>query len=127
MACAQQVLNKLRHMQAEVFEEIATMDFPFEGIPTIPPRKDMDHMVVCNIQNLTAPNAASVVTLLELTLAHICFFLIFECCASVWVMPCHACTLCCPLCGCAVQQAICEVDHPDWLRRYSSVRAADIE
>lgn len=20
------------------------MDFPFEGIPTIPPRKDMDHM-----------------------------------------------------------------------------------
>ncbi|KAL3136487.1 hypothetical protein ABBQ38_005741 [Trebouxia sp. C0009 RCD-2024] len=30
--------------EAEVFEEIATMDFPFEGIPTIPPRKDMDHM-----------------------------------------------------------------------------------
>eukprot|EP00959_Pyramimonas_sp_CCMP1952_P471160 9497950-Pyramimonas_sp.AAC.1 len=29
--------------QAEVFEEIATMDFPFEGIPTVPPRKDMDH------------------------------------------------------------------------------------
>mmetsp|Transcript_40099 Transcript_40099/g.55717 ORF Transcript_40099/g.55717 Transcript_40099/m.55717 type:complete len:155 (+) Transcript_40099:111-575(+) len=29
--------------EAEVFEEIATMDFPFEGIPTIPPRKDMDH------------------------------------------------------------------------------------
>ena len=29
--------------QAIVFEEIATMDFPFEGIPTIPPRKDMDH------------------------------------------------------------------------------------
>ena len=21
------------------------MDFPFEGIPTVPPRKDMDHMV----------------------------------------------------------------------------------
>ena len=33
------------HLQAEVFEEIATMEFPFEGIPTIPPRKDMDHMV----------------------------------------------------------------------------------
>ena len=31
--------------QAEVFEEIPTMDFPFEGIPTVPPRKDMDHMV----------------------------------------------------------------------------------
>ena len=26
-----------------MFEEIATMDFPYEGIPTIPPRKDMDH------------------------------------------------------------------------------------
>ena len=34
-----------RLAQAEVFEEIATMEFPFEGIPTIPPRKDMDHMV----------------------------------------------------------------------------------
>ena len=32
-------------MQATVFEEIATMDFPFEGIPTVPPRKDVDHMV----------------------------------------------------------------------------------
>ena len=21
------------------------MDYPFEGIPTVPPRKDMDHMV----------------------------------------------------------------------------------
>lgn len=31
--------------QAEVFEEIPTMEFPFHGIPTIPPRKDMDHMV----------------------------------------------------------------------------------
>ncbi|DBB01563.1 TPA: hypothetical protein ACH3X1_000211 [Trebouxia sp. C0004] len=30
--------------EAEVFEEIATMDLPFEGIPTIPPRRDMDHM-----------------------------------------------------------------------------------
>jgi hypothetical protein len=30
--------------EAYVFEEIATMDFPFEGIPTIPPRKDMEHM-----------------------------------------------------------------------------------
>lgn len=27
-----------------MFEEIATMDFPFEGIPTVPPRKDMEHM-----------------------------------------------------------------------------------
>jgi hypothetical protein len=31
-------------LQAEVFEEIATMDYDFEGIPTIPPRKDVDHM-----------------------------------------------------------------------------------
>jgi hypothetical protein len=31
--------------EAEVFEEIATMDFPYEGIPTIPPRKNMTHMV----------------------------------------------------------------------------------
>lgn len=30
--------------EAYVFEEIATMDHPFEGIPTVPPRKDMDHM-----------------------------------------------------------------------------------
>ncbi|KAJ9516779.1 hypothetical protein V8C86DRAFT_2476408 [Haematococcus lacustris] len=30
--------------EAEVFEEIATMDYPFEGIPTVPPRKDMDHL-----------------------------------------------------------------------------------
>ena len=30
--------------EAIVFEEIATMDFPFEGIPTVPPRKDMDRM-----------------------------------------------------------------------------------
>lgn len=29
--------------EALVFEEVATMDFPFEGIPTVPPRKDMDH------------------------------------------------------------------------------------
>jgi hypothetical protein len=28
-----------------VFEEIATMECPFEGIPTVPPRKDMTHMV----------------------------------------------------------------------------------
>ena len=32
-------------MQAQEFEEIATMEFPFEGIPTVPPRKDMDRMV----------------------------------------------------------------------------------
>jgi hypothetical protein len=44
--------------QAEVFEEIATMEFPFEGIPTVPPRKDMDHMASilnpsdCVISNL---------------------------------------------------------------------------
>lgn len=30
-----------------VFEEIADMQFPFEGIPTVPPRKDMSHMVRC--------------------------------------------------------------------------------
>ena len=30
--------------EAYVFEEIATMDHPFEGIPTVPRRKDMDHM-----------------------------------------------------------------------------------
>jgi hypothetical protein len=35
--------------QAEVFEEIATMDYPFEGIPTIPPRKNTTHMAAfCN-------------------------------------------------------------------------------
>eukprot|EP00879_Flechtneria_rotunda_P005612 GHRR01005908.1.p1 GENE.GHRR01005908.1~~GHRR01005908.1.p1 ORF type:complete len:167 (+),score=52.41 GHRR01005908.1:99-599(+) len=35
--------------EAEVFEEIATMDHPFEGIPTIPPRKDTRHMAFfCN-------------------------------------------------------------------------------
>lgn len=28
-----------------MFEEIGTMDFPFEGIPTVPPRKNMTHMV----------------------------------------------------------------------------------
>ena len=31
--------------EAEVFEEIANMDMPYEGIPTVPMRKDMDHMV----------------------------------------------------------------------------------
>ncbi len=25
------------------------MDFPFEGIPTVPPRKDMDHMASISI------------------------------------------------------------------------------
>ena len=38
-------ITYVRLLQAEVFEEIATMDYPFEGIPTVPPRKDMDHMV----------------------------------------------------------------------------------
>jgi hypothetical protein len=32
-------------LQAEVFEETVSMDYLFEGIPTVPPRKDMDHMV----------------------------------------------------------------------------------
>ncbi|GHP10485.1 hypothetical protein PPROV_000921600 [Pycnococcus provasolii] len=37
------------HLEAEVFEEIATMDLPFEGIPTIPPRTNMTHMAFfCN-------------------------------------------------------------------------------
>jgi hypothetical protein len=31
-------------VQAEVFEEIATLEFQFEGIPTVPPRKDMEHL-----------------------------------------------------------------------------------
>ncbi len=32
-----------------MFEEIATMEYPFEGIPTVPPRKDVDHMAFfCN-------------------------------------------------------------------------------
>lgn len=32
-----------------MFEEVATMDFPFEGIPTIPPRKNTTHMAAfCN-------------------------------------------------------------------------------
>lgn len=31
--------STLPAFQAIVFEEIATMDFPFEGIPTVPPRK----------------------------------------------------------------------------------------
>lgn len=36
-------------MQAEVFEEIATMDHPFEGIPTVPPRRNTTHMAAfCN-------------------------------------------------------------------------------
>lgn len=46
--CIDHIDTKESHaevLQAEVFEEIATMDYPFEGIPTVPPRKDMDHMV----------------------------------------------------------------------------------
>ena len=27
-----------------MFEEIATLEFQFEGIPTVPPRKDMEHL-----------------------------------------------------------------------------------
>eukprot|EP00775_Hariotina_reticulata_P011179 gene11179-11329_t len=35
--------------EAEVFEEVATMEHSFEGIPTIPPRKDTKHMAFfCN-------------------------------------------------------------------------------
>merc|ERR1719265_2363824 len=30
--------------EAAVFEEVATMEFPFEGIPTAPPRKNMTHL-----------------------------------------------------------------------------------
>jgi hypothetical protein len=30
--------------EAEVFEEIATMAHSFEGIPSVPPRKDMTHL-----------------------------------------------------------------------------------
>lgn len=30
--------------EAEVFEELTTMDFPFEGIATVPPRKNMTCM-----------------------------------------------------------------------------------
>ena len=30
--------------EAEVFEEVATMDLPFEGIPTVPPGKDRARM-----------------------------------------------------------------------------------
>ena len=30
--------------EAEVFEEIATLDLNFEGIPTVGPRKDMSHL-----------------------------------------------------------------------------------
>lgn len=45
--------------EAEVFEEIATMDFPFEGIPTVPPRKDMAHMVgVLRVSGTTVSNSS---------------------------------------------------------------------
>ena len=88
MVCAKQVLNKPRHVQAEVFEEIATMEFPFEGIPTIPPRKDMDHMVVRNVLNLKAPNVVSAAVLLKLASASSCIHY------DVWVMLCNDCKLC---------------------------------
>ncbi|KAG2434818.1 hypothetical protein HXX76_007703 [Chlamydomonas incerta] len=46
--------------EAEVFEEIATMELPFEGIPTVPPRKDRDHMVFfcggCRYRVTAAPD-----------------------------------------------------------------------
>ena len=35
---------RARLLQAEVFEEIATMEYQFEGIPTVPPRKDAEHL-----------------------------------------------------------------------------------
>ena len=50
----------IRHAQAEVFEEIATMEFPFEGIPTVPPRKNMTHMAFfcsgCRYRVTAAPS-----------------------------------------------------------------------
>ena len=78
MVCAKQVLNKPRHVQAEVFE----------GIPTIPPRKDMDHMVVRNVLNLKAPNVVSAAVLLKLESASSCIHY------DVWVMLCNDCKLC---------------------------------
>lgn len=36
--------------QAEVFEEIPTMEHAFHGIPTVPPRKDMSHMVCVSVE-----------------------------------------------------------------------------
>lgn len=30
--------------EAEVFEELPTIEHAFEGIPTVPPHKDLDHM-----------------------------------------------------------------------------------
>lgn len=42
--------HSLLCIKAEEFEEIATMDHPFEGIPTVPPRKDFDRMVrICSV------------------------------------------------------------------------------
>ena len=47
-------------LQAEVFEEVATMDLPFEGIPTIPPRKDTAHLAFfcggCRYRVTAAPS-----------------------------------------------------------------------
>ncbi|GFH06611.1 uncharacterized protein HaLaN_01271 [Haematococcus lacustris] len=44
--------------EAEVFEEIATMDYPFEGIPTVPPRKDMDHLELIYAGQILSDNSA---------------------------------------------------------------------
>jgi hypothetical protein len=53
-------IASIRYSQAEVFEEIATMDFPFEGIPTVPPRKNMTHMAFfcsgCRYRVTAAPS-----------------------------------------------------------------------
>jgi hypothetical protein len=37
------LLTALSPPPPQVFEEIATLEHQFEGIPTVPPRKDMDH------------------------------------------------------------------------------------
>ena len=54
-------------LQALVFEEVATMDFPFEGIPTVPPRKDMAHFAFfcdgCRYRSATHNGRASLPSL----------------------------------------------------------------
>ena len=37
-------VSALPTAQAEVFEEVATMDHPFEGIPTVPPPRDVSRL-----------------------------------------------------------------------------------
>lgn len=57
-------------LQADVFEEIATMEFPFEGIPTVPPRKDMDHMVDSKLSD-SKPEISSQISPFQILLSHI--------------------------------------------------------